>query len=237
MSEFFNMDNKLFQGIGKIVDCIWLSVLYMVCAIPFAFTAYLAYQTASLIFWLVSCITAIPLGVATTALYYTTHKVLRCDRSYLWKEYKRAWKENFKQATICWLIFAGIGALLGFDIYVMYGIFRAGSPYGSAYVFFAVLLMAEILWMVYTFAYIARFQNSTKKQCDHDGHPHSKEPCTFSRVRSRCLFGMADTAAVFDHSGAVCMVCRGNLRECLCELYQGRGQGRRERRFFVKGNF
>ena len=77
---------------------------------------------------------------ATTALYYTTHKVLRCDRSYLWKEYKRAWKENFKQATICWLIFAGIGALLGFDIYVMYGIFRAGSPYGSAYVFFAVLL-------------------------------------------------------------------------------------------------
>ena len=53
--------------------------------------------------------------------------------------------------------------MLGFDIYVMYGIFRAGSPYGSAYVFFAVLLMAEILWMVYTFAYIARFQNSTKE--------------------------------------------------------------------------
>lgn len=48
---------------------------------------------------------------------------------------------------------------------------------------------------------------------------------------------MADTAAVFDHSGVVCLVCRGNLRECLCELYQGRGQGRRERRFFVKGNF
>ncbi len=211
-------DNTLLSILGKITDSLLLCLLY-----------------------LLSCLPIITIGAATTALYYTTHKVLRCDRSYLWKEYKRAWKENFKQATICWLIFAGIGALLGFDIYVMYGIFRAGSPYGSAYVFFAVLLMAEILWMVYTFAYIARFQNSTKEvlrnSANHDGHPHSKEPCTFSRVRSRCLFGMADTAAVFDHSGVVCMVCRGNLRECLCELYQGRGQGRRERRFFVKGNF
>ena len=172
-------DNTLLSILGKITDSLLLCLLY-----------------------LLSCLPIITIGAATTALYYTTHKVLRCDRSYLWKEYKRAWKENFKQATICWLIFAGIGALLGFDIYVMYGIFRAGSPYGSAYVFFAVLLMAEILWMVYTFAYIARFQNSTKEvlrnSAINDGHPHSKEPCTFSRVRSRCLFGMADTAAVFD---------------------------------------
>ena len=133
-------DNTLLSILGKITDSLLLCLLY-----------------------LLSCLPIITIGAATTALYYTTHKVLRCDRSYLWKEYKRAWKENFKQATICWLIFAGIGALLGFDIYVMYGIFRAGSPYGSAYVFFAVLLMAEILWMVYTFAYIARFQTSTKE--------------------------------------------------------------------------
>jgi len=98
-------DNTLLSILGKITDSLLLCLLY-----------------------LLSCLPIITIGAATTALYYTTHKVLRCDRSYLWKEYKRAWKENFKQATICWLIFAGIGALLGFDIYVMYGIFRAGSP-------------------------------------------------------------------------------------------------------------
>ena len=30
---------------------------------------------------------------------------------------------------------------------------------------------------------------------------------------------MADTAAVFDHSGAVCLVCRGNLRESVFVNY------------------
>lgn len=47
------------------------------------------------------------------------------------------------------------------------------------------------MWMVYTFAYIARFQNSTKEVLRNsaimNGHPHSKEPCTFSRVRSRAF--------------------------------------------------
>ena len=70
-------DNTLLSILGKITDSLLLCLLY-----------------------LLSCLPIITIGAATTALYYTTHKVLRCDRSYLWKEYKRAWKENFKQATI-----------------------------------------------------------------------------------------------------------------------------------------
>ena len=64
-------DNTLLSILGKITDSLLLCLLY-----------------------LLSCLPVITIGAATTALYYTTHKVLRCDRSYLWKEYKRAWKEN-----------------------------------------------------------------------------------------------------------------------------------------------
>ena len=94
---------------------------------------------------------------------------------------------------------------------------------------------------IYPFAYIARFQNSTKEVLRNSAIMTvihiPKSLALLAVLGVGAFFGMADTAAVFDHSGVVCMVCRGNLRECLCELYQGRGQGRRERRFFVKGNF
>lgn len=134
-----NNENKLFSVWGKLTDSLLLNLLFVV-----------------------SCIPVVTVGISCTAFYYTTHKVLRQERSYLWTEYKRAWKENFKQATICWLIFLGIAAVLGADIYVTYRLFRAGNSYGSSYVFFAILLALVILWMTYTFAYIARFANQTK---------------------------------------------------------------------------
>lgn len=135
-----NNENKLLSTLGKLTDSLILNILFVI-----------------------SCLPVITIGISCTALYYTTHKVLRHDRSYLWREYKRAWKENFKQSTICWLIFFAIAAILGADIYIMYSAFRGGNPYGSAYVFFAILLILEILWMVYTFSYIARFENTTKE--------------------------------------------------------------------------
>lgn len=134
-----NNENKLFSALGKLTDSLLLNLLFVV-----------------------SCIPVVTIGISCTAFYYANHKVLRQERSYLWAEYKRAWKDNFKQSTICWLIFLGIGAVLGADTYIMYRFFRAGHSYGSAYVFFAILLAIVILWMVYTFAYIARFSNQTK---------------------------------------------------------------------------
>ena len=163
MSEFFNMDNKLFQGIGKIVDCIWLSVLYMVCAIPFAFTAYLAYQTASLIFWLVSCITAIPLGVATTALYYTVNKVIRHGRGYIWSEFTSSCRSTFKQSAVVTLILSLLAVVLAGDSYIMYHSAKNGDKLGVIYIVFIIFLAFEVAWALYIFPYMARFENKTKQ--------------------------------------------------------------------------
>lgn len=135
-----NNENKLLTALGKLTDSLLLNILFVI-----------------------SCIPVITIGISCTAFYYTTHKVLRHDRSYLWAEYKRAWKENFKQSTSCWLVFLAIGLILGADIGIMYAAFRAGNSYGSAYVFFAVILLLVLLWMVYAFAYIARFENTTKE--------------------------------------------------------------------------
>lgn len=135
-----NQENSLLSILGKLTDSLILNLIF-----------------------LISCLPVITIGASFTAFYYTTHKVLRHDRSYILREYSRAWKENFKQATLCWLIFLVLGGILGADCYVMFMMFQAGHSYGSSYVFFGILLAVVILWMVYAFAYLARFQNHIKE--------------------------------------------------------------------------
>ena len=67
-----NMEGKTFSGLSKIYDIVFLSVL-----------------------WFVFCIPVLTIGPATTALYYTTVKVIRKDRGYVWREFWHAFKTNF----------------------------------------------------------------------------------------------------------------------------------------------
>lgn len=88
MSNFFNLDNPIFTFLGKAFDIMVLSFVYLICCIPI-----------------------ITIGPATTALYYTIVKVIRKNRGYLVREFFHSFKDNFKIATISWIIillFSGI---------------------------------------------------------------------------------------------------------------------------------
>ena len=69
MGDIFNLDNKFFQTLGKGVDCVCLSLLWMICCIPLAFGIYVAYVSKAIILALPCIILAVPAGIATTALY------------------------------------------------------------------------------------------------------------------------------------------------------------------------
>ena len=139
MGELFNLDNKFFQGINKIVDCICLSFL-----------------------WVLLCIPVVTAGAATTALYYTVNKVIRNNRSYIWKEFWHAFRTNFKQSTLVWLILIFIYVIMGIDCYIMFQYAKAGVSYGSLYIVFAVLMLIVTMWANYLFPYMARFENTLK---------------------------------------------------------------------------
>lgn len=140
MNEIFNLNNKFYQTIGKIVDCFFVSILWCICCIP-----------------------VVTAGAATTALYYTVNKVILHGRSYVWKEYWHSFRSNFKQATISWLILLVAAIILGMDAYIMYQYSKAGEKIGSIYTAFLVLLAFEAVWGNYIFSYIARFENTTKQ--------------------------------------------------------------------------
>ena len=139
MDQIFNLDNKFFRGVSKVIDCVWVSILWFVCSLPI-FT----------------------IGASTTALYYTANKCLRNDRGYTTSEFFGAFKSNFKQATIVWLIMLLVYAILGFDYYVMKQFADAGEKIGQLYIVFFVFGVIVSMWWFYIFPYMARFSNTTK---------------------------------------------------------------------------
>lgn len=139
MAGFFNADNKLWSSVNSAVDAILLNIM-----------------------WLITCIPIVTIGAATTAFYYTTHKVIRNQRSGIWKEYWSSFRGNFKQATKIWMIFLAIFVVFYFDINICVEYLKAGEQIGMMAYFFYGLLAVVLIWFMYVFAYMARFEDKIK---------------------------------------------------------------------------
>ena len=131
-----NPDSRIMSFLAKLGDMFILNVLYLVCCIP-----------------------VITIGAATTALYYNTLKMAENRESYVWREFLRTFKENFKQATIIWMFILVIGAVLVGDFLVMGGIGSQALASVTAIVVIVVGVFL-ILTAVYVFPVFARFDNS-----------------------------------------------------------------------------
>ena len=81
LQGIFNYDNPVWRFIGKLGDLMILNILWVICSIPI-FT----------------------MGASTTAVYYVTMKLVRGDDGYTLRNYFKSFKENFKQATVIWLL-------------------------------------------------------------------------------------------------------------------------------------
>ena len=159
MGDIFNLDNKFFQTLGKGVDCVCLSLLWMICCIPLAFGIYVAYVSKAIILALPCIVLAVPAGIATTALYYAVNKVIRHSRGYLWSSFWHSFKTNMKQGAFVTLVVAAAVVLVGLDGYIMYQFAKAGEKSGVLYVVFFVLMLVVIAWAIYVFPYMARFES------------------------------------------------------------------------------
>lgn len=94
LSSLFNYDNPVWRFIGKFFDVMILNLLWVVCSIPI-----------------------VTMGASTTAVYYVTMKLVRDEDGPTIRSFFKSFKENFKQATIIWLILMAVGAIIGFDLY------------------------------------------------------------------------------------------------------------------------
>ena len=104
LSGLFNYDNPIWRFIGKFWDLLIIHILWVICCIPI-----------------------VTVGAATTAMYYVTLRLVRDDDGYTIRSFFKSFKENFKQATIIWMLFLVIGLILGFDVYFVATVLTTSS--------------------------------------------------------------------------------------------------------------
>lgn len=133
-------DNPIMNTLRFITDIVLLNILFVVCSIPI-----------------------VTIGASLTSLYAVTMQMVRKESPSVSNEFFQAFKKNFKQSTVLWLLTAVIGVIIGLDIYFI----RNGLVNG----FFEKLLIIVLgiaglllaTGLVYLYPYIARFVNTTKE--------------------------------------------------------------------------
>ena len=96
---------------------------------------------------------------------YIVFKIAGDEEGDVMQQFFRAFKRNFKQATVVWLILLAVGILLGVDIYVLLhlretttGVLAVTFTIALAMVFAACIALAIVL--MYVFPLIARVENT-----------------------------------------------------------------------------
>ena len=137
--------NAIFDILDGLTDTVFLSLIFLLFSLPI-----------------------ITIGASLTALYYTVNKVQRQKRGYMWQEFTRAFKANFKQSTLIWILFLLAALILGGDLYYVLQVIPPTSGGAFLNIFFIVLLVLLVTWAGYVFPYTARFQDTirvTLKNC------------------------------------------------------------------------
>lgn len=137
MGALFNLDNPVWNFMGKVADLVILNLLAIICSIPI-FT----------------------IGASWTALYFVTIRMVRKEEGYVIKDFFRSFKENFKQATIIWLLVLVVAAVFVGD-FLIYSMMPEKIPQVIMIVV-VVLGFLALGTVVYVFPLLARFENTTK---------------------------------------------------------------------------
>ncbi len=135
MRNLFNMDNPVFRFLSRLADLMILNIIFLIFSLPI-----------------------VTIGASSTALYYVALKIAANEEGYIFRSFWKSFRENFRQATIIWLIVLGVFLVLGLDFTIM------NNMTGSLVTAFRVLIPAGAIlfffFLLYVFPTLARFSNS-----------------------------------------------------------------------------
>lgn len=111
------------------------------------------------VFWILASLPIFTVGAATAALYSVVLRMRRGEDDKLAREFISAFRENFRQGSLLWLLQLLFGAFLLLDIYFYLMWAAAGELIGS--ILLAAFLLATVGYLgiyLYLYCYIARFR-------------------------------------------------------------------------------
>ena len=103
---------------------------------------------------LLMCLPIITAGASLTAMHYVLLKMVRGEEGYIVKSFFRSFKREFRQATVLWILYMALAALMASNLIMILqggGVYPLWLP--SSILVVAVL---ELMFMIYTFAMLSR---------------------------------------------------------------------------------
>lgn len=138
MNKLFDLDNPVMEFLSKLFDLIVLNMLYIV-----------------------SCIPIVTIGASTSALYYVCLKMYRGHEPYIWKNYWKAFRQNFKQSTLVWLIMFVAFGFLWMDFQIINT--QDTSVFSVIRVALWIIGLFLICIYMYIFPILSHFECTTKQ--------------------------------------------------------------------------
>lgn len=138
----FRYDGPIFEFMNKVADLLILGFI-----------------------WAVMCIPIFTIGASTTAAYYVAFNQLDKKEGYIISKFFRSFKQNFKQATIAYLIILAVGIVVSANILALStGIITLPGAFGIIFLIAQYLILIEILIInTYIFALLSKIEFSVKQ--------------------------------------------------------------------------
>jgi uncharacterized membrane protein YesL len=135
--KFFSVDSPLYRFLSRFLDILKLNFM-----------------------WLLFCIPIITIGASTVAAMSVALKMVDDEEGYIGKGFIKAFKENWRQGTILFII----TVVAAYAVYLDFQLFNAVE--GNPIIFLIVGIVScfiVVLSLVYAYPLIARYENTIVK--------------------------------------------------------------------------
>lgn len=137
MGGIFSYDSALIQFLNKLATCIYLNLLWILFSIPI-----------------------VTIGASTSALYYVSLKLAKDEDGSTFSSFFFAFRNNFKKATIIWIIYLIFGIILFVDSKILQLLQISALAHlllQAAFIFVSLILL---ITGIYIFPLLAKFENN-----------------------------------------------------------------------------
>lgn len=139
MRNLFNANNPFFRLLSTLFDLMVLNILTLLCSLP-----------------------VVTIGASLTAAHRVMGDVARDESSGIVQPFFSAFRDNFKQATVAWLIAFVVLSALVCD-FILLRLFCDGMLYTVLLILLALLAIICLSILAYLFPLIGRYQNTLRE--------------------------------------------------------------------------
>ena len=139
MKSFFNYDSPFFQFLCRVADLIIVNVLFLVCCVP-----------------------VVTAGASLAAMTKVSQNIALDAPSGVVRTFFRAFRDNFRQATLAWLAIAVFVLSLVCDR-LLIDAYLTGAPASALRALLAALALGCMALACYLFPLMVRYDNSLRQ--------------------------------------------------------------------------